>query len=72
MTNVERFDKEIGLDQESAASWRKRWEAELKDKEQEECPHDELDHGYCLDCGKDCFDDVVAAAEFRSDCLEDR
>lgn len=31
-TNVEKFDREIGLDQESAESWRKRWEAEQLDK----------------------------------------
>jgi hypothetical protein len=38
----------------------------------DECPHDELDHGICLDCGADRMDDMVAAAEFRADCLEDR
>ncbi len=37
-----------------------------------ECPHDEHDHGICLDCGKDIFDDLVAAAEFNADCREDR
>lgn len=36
------------------------------------CPHDEKDHGICLDCHKDCFNDDVAAAEFRSDCINDR
>jgi hypothetical protein len=41
-------------------------------KEQEECSHDEHDHGICLSCGKDVWDDVVAAAEFRAECLEDR
>ncbi len=30
-THVQKFDREIGLDQSSADSWRKRWEAELKD-----------------------------------------
>ena len=40
--------------------------------EEDECPHDELDHGICLDCGKDCFDDEVAAAEFAADCRENR
>lgn len=49
------------------------WKAAKEQRElEEECPHDELDHGYCLECGKDCFDDVIAAAEFRRDCLEDR
>ena len=43
-----------------------------KSQYQLECPHYELDHGICLDCGKDCFDDVIAAAEFHRDCLEDR
>lgn len=36
------------------------------------CPHDEHDHGYCLECGKNIFDDLVGAAEFREDCLENR
>ncbi len=40
--------------------------------EQEQCPHDEHDHGICLDCGENIWDDVVAAAEFRADCNEDR
>jgi hypothetical protein len=30
-THVQKFDREIGLDQSSADSWKKRWEAELKD-----------------------------------------
>lgn len=30
---------------------------------QECCPHDEYDHGICLDCEKDCTDDLVGAAE---------
>lgn len=38
----------------------------------DECPHDENDHGICLDCGKDINDDLVAAAEFAADCREDR
>ena len=36
------------------------------------CPHDEHDHGICLDCSKDIWNDIVASAEFRADCLEDR
>ena len=47
----------------------KLWQAA---REQEECEHDEHDHGICLNCGKDVWDDVVAAAEFRAECLEDR
>lgn len=27
------------------------------------CPHDEHDHGICMDCGKDRTDDLVGAAE---------
>lgn len=44
----------------------------LGEEDEDECPHDEHDHGICLDCGKDIWDDVVAAAEFRADSLEDR
>ena len=36
------------------------------------CEHDEHDHGICLDCGKDIFNDLVGAAEFRADCINDR
>ncbi len=32
-THVQKFDREIGLDQSAAASWTKRWEAELKDRD---------------------------------------
>jgi hypothetical protein len=34
---------------------------------EEECPHDERDHGVCLDCGKDCFDMDLDAMEYRKD-----
>lgn len=30
---------------------------------QECCEHGEYDHGICLDCGKDCLDDLVGMAE---------
>jgi hypothetical protein len=49
---------------------KKLWVAALG--EEDECPHDEHDHGICLHCGKDITDDLVAAAEFAADCLEDR
>jgi hypothetical protein len=39
-----------------------------KEREQEECPHEEHDHGICLDCGKDIMDDLIGRAEL----LEDR
>jgi hypothetical protein len=38
---------------------------------QEECPHDEHDHGICLDCGKDIFDDIVGRADIYRDSLND-
>jgi hypothetical protein len=44
----------------------------LAEPEADDCPHDENDHGICLDCGKDIFDDIVAAAEAAADCREDR
>jgi Fe2+ or Zn2+ uptake regulation protein len=47
------------------AEWKAR-------KEQNECPHDEHDHGICLDCGKDIMDDIVGAAEMARDAAEDR
>ena len=42
------------------------------DENQEPCPHDEHDHGICLDCGKDITDDLVASAEAASDARQDR
>lgn len=39
--------------------------------EEEECPHDEHDHGICLECGKDIFDDLVGEADFRRDAARD-
>lgn len=34
-------------------------------EEEDECQHDEHDHGYCLDCGADIMDSLVADAESR-------
>jgi hypothetical protein len=34
------------------------------------CPHDERDHGICLDCGDE--DDGSAAIDKAMDALEDR
>jgi hypothetical protein len=36
------------------------------------CPHDAKDHSICMECGKDCFQDDVGAAEFAADCAQDR
>lgn len=51
---------------------RREWEANKRPQEEDECPHDEHDHGICLDCGKDIFDDLVGAAEMARDAAEDR
>jgi hypothetical protein len=40
--------------------------------EENECQHDETDHGYCLDCGEDRTDALIAKAEAWSDSLDDR
>lgn len=32
------------------------------------CPHDEHEHGYCLECGRNIMDDLIGRAEL----LEDR
>jgi hypothetical protein len=58
--------------QEARAEWEANREKREREKYQEECPHDETDHGICLDCGLDVFDDIVAAAEFAADCAADR
>ena len=39
---------------------------------EDQCTHEELDHGICLECGKDCMDDLVAQAEYYADCKADR
>lgn len=31
---------------------------------QECCPHDEHDHGICLDCGKDNLDSLIEDIDF--------
>ena len=31
------------------------------------CSHDEHDHGYCLDCGKDIMDNLINRAELLKD-----
>ena len=70
LAHVEEFEEAARLlsMQEALAEY----PAHKRQQEAEECPHDELDHGICLDCGKDCFDDVIAAAEFAADCANDR
>ena len=32
-------------------------------EDEEECEHDEHEHGYCIDCGEDVIDDLVGRAE---------
>lgn len=58
--------------QEAFAEWKKRkeelWLQRQREQEEEQCPHDEHDHGICLDCGKDIWEDIVGAAEMRRDC----
>jgi Fe2+ or Zn2+ uptake regulation protein len=41
-------------------------------EEENDCPHDEHDHGICLDCGKDITDALVEQAENASDARQDR
>lgn len=36
---------------------------ENKKIETDDCPHDEHDHGVCLDCGKDITESLIARAE---------
>jgi hypothetical protein len=46
---------------EEYAAWRR---ARAQQRLQEECPHNDLDHGICLACGKDCLDDLIDRAEY--------
>lgn len=50
--------------QEEYEAWKK---AKEQRELQEECPHDEHDHGICLDCGKDIMDDLIDRAEMMRD-----
>jgi hypothetical protein len=36
------------------------------------CPHDEHDHGICLSCEADIFNDLVEQAEAAADAAQDR
>ena len=71
MTIVYRIIRE-GTMNECKVCYKPCWEAYSHKECEEECPHDEHDHGICLDCGKDIFNDLVAQAEFAADCREDR
>ncbi len=42
------------------------------EQEQDECDHEEHDHGICLYCAKDITDDLIAKAEAAADSREDR
>lgn len=57
---------------EARKEWIERGRKLHAEMEQDECPHDEHDHGICLDCGKDIMDDLVDAAEMARDAAEDR
>lgn len=39
----------------------------LTQEPEDECAHDEHDHGYCLDCGKDVSGRLIASAEYASE-----
>lgn len=44
------------------------WKAAKEQRElEEECPHDEHDHGICLNCGKDVLDTLIDRAEMMRD-----
>ena len=53
--------------QEALREWQQRKQQKEKEQEQAECPHDEDDHGICLDCGKDILDDLIGRAELLKD-----
>lgn len=46
------------------------WECEVCNGTDDECqaccPHDEHDHGICLDCGADRYDDLAGLAYDRA------
>lgn len=52
---------------EALAEYQQHRRQEEERKYQEECPHDEHDHGICLDCGKDILDDLIGRAELLED-----
>ena len=65
--SVKRADAQRKADQLNAHE-----EGKLCDEEncQECCPHDERDHGICLDCGQE--EDPGAAIDRAMDAMEDR
>ena len=43
---------------------RERFKHECEDEAcQECCTHDDIDHGECMSCGKDCLDLLIMRAE---------
>ncbi len=38
--------------------------------DEEECLHEELDHGICMDCGEDLSDELCNAAHEQSEGME--
>ena len=41
-------------------------------REQQECDHDEHDHGHCIECGADITDELAGLAEDAADAAHDR
>jgi hypothetical protein len=72
---TEEEQDEIARDADMHQAW-DEYQRERKRREeleyQEECPHDEHDHGICIDCGKDIMDDLIGRAEMMRDAAEDR
>jgi hypothetical protein len=52
---------------EAFADYSKEKQERIRQEEIEECPHDEHDHGICLDCGKDVFDTLLDRADYFED-----
>src|SRR6266478_1335028 len=49
------------------AEYKENKQKQQQEKEQEECPHDEHDHGICLECGTDIMEDLIGRAELLRD-----
>ncbi len=68
--------RSIDPDSEESAAMTLQHQREVfalqKQYEMDTCTHEERDHGVCMNCGKDCFDDDIEAAEYARDCREDR
>jgi hypothetical protein len=65
--HLEHWRWEQREEERDRAEAKAEYDREKRREEQEECPHDDHEHGVCIECGKDIMDDLIGRAEMMRD-----